>query len=486
VLRRRLHAGAGGVAVALAMALPLVAFVPLFVARLAARRGDAAAADGRAWTLAWWAALAPLALVALVGWVVHGAPPTLLVTVALIALAAPLARLPRRAVFVGGAAALAVLVGLLALERLTAERTWYDPAVFPALDPQRVIALATGVDVVAPRASGEAVVERGWALTGTAAALLVEVDVRAVGAGQLAWFGVAPAAGGRAPWVEEPLELAPEWRRVTLRFEPDQLAAAAALRTTVRVQGPGRVELRDLRLRAEPGATIAPRPRLPRPRLWYGGPNLVGHTLALGGLMTAAAAPALVPAGATLLLAGAGVALTGSRTAAAVFVLCAALALLVRARPRTRWLLIAAFALAAVAASALLEPSDLGRLGAWSWDDRNVQSRGIEMRDALQALAAEPARGVGEGNLPSFAHNMWLQLGGEFGVPGLVAALWWSLAVLAIGWRSGALAGGVLALAFLGLQVVDDSWRYPGTFLPLLVGLSTLARVRGGASEGGG
>lgn len=469
------------------MALPLVAFVPLFVARLAARRGDAAAAaSARAWTLAWWAALAPLALVALVGWVVHGAPPTLLVTVVLIALAAPLARLPRRAVFVGGAAALAVLVGLLALERLTAERTWYDPAVFPAFDLQRVIALATGVDVIAPGTAGEAVVERGWALTGTAEAVLVDVEVRVVGAGQLAWFGVAPAAGSRAPWVEEPLELTPEWRRVTLRLEPDQLASAAALRTTVRVQGTGRVELRDLHVRVEPSATIAPRPRLPRPRLWYGGPNLVGHTLALGGLMTAVAAPSLVPAGATLLVAGAGVALTGSRTAAAVFLTCAALLLLVRARPRARWSLIAAFVLAVVAASVLLDPSDLGRLGAWSLDDRNVQSRSVEMRDALHALAEEPLRGVGEGNLPSFAHNMWLQLGGEFGVPGLVAALWWSTAVIVIGWRRGALAGGVLALAFLGLQVVDDSWRYPGVFLPLLVGLSTLARVRGGASEGDG
>ena len=480
--------------VAFASLVPLVGLVMLVVSRLAP------ASSGRwgvwRWRFGWWWALAPLLLVALVHALVGEGLPTLLVSVLLFAAAAALAFAPRRAVLVGGLLALTVLVLGLGIERLAAERSFHDRSVHPDLDLRRWVSLASGVERFEARPEGIGL-DRAWRVAPPVTSLVLTFEARLApdtagrvaqgGEPPAAWLGLAPLRASRAPWQEQAFSLSASWQRVEVALDPAALAAADEFRTPLRLVGDGAVEVRGLRLRASDGGRVTALPSHPRQRLWFGGPNLLGHVLSMTGVMVMANAPGVVLAASAAALTLAGQAFTGSRTATAVFLAVAPLLLLLAARPRGRWPLLAGLLGLLALALVALDPADLGRLGVWSLDDRNVLSRSVEMRDAWDAMLADPWRGAGEGGLPALAHNAWLQLGGEYGLPGAAAGLWWALAALTLGWRWGGLRGLSLVAAFLALQLSDDSWRYPGVFLPMLLGLATLAALaaeqRGGAGH---
>lgn len=473
--RARSWTGPIGVAAAAALSLvPLVGVVLLALRRL----GRLGAEPGRrGWALAWWLALAPLALVSAVHGVATASLPHLAVTVVLIGVVAPLATLRRRALVSGAMVALAALAIGGGVERLAAERTLHDRTIEPDLDVRRVSALLRGVERI--DVGDGRVLDRAWRAVGPVSALSVSLEVRRVGAADEAvdeppmlWLGVAPERTGPGPWVETALPLSDEWRGVTRSFAPTELAGADGFRTTVRLVGGGAVELRRVAVAAD-GVAASPLPLRPRQRLWFGGPNLLGHVTAMTGVAAIATAAGPVGVVGAIAFAGTALALTGSRTATAVFVAFALLLIAVRLPARRRWL-IAVAVVAVVALAALLDPADLGRLGRWTLDDDNLRSRAVEMNDAWQALVAAPLRGAGEGNLPTLAHNMWLQVGGEFGLPGLLAALWWSAAALLVGGRRAGAGGALVVAAYLALQLSDESWRYPGVFAPMLVAVGAL------------
>ncbi len=461
----------GGVAVTAMSLVPFAGVVVLALRRLGGVGGTAPGI--RAWSLAWWLALAPLALVSVLNGVATASLPHVAVTAVLIGLVSTLATLRRAVVLAGAMVALATLAVAGGVERLASERTLHDRSTEPDLDLRRVVALLRGVERI--DVGDGRVLDRAWRADAPVSMVSVSLEYRLVGAvaePPTLWLGVAPERTGPGPWVEEPLPLADEWRAATRAFSPAELAGADGFRTTVRLVGDGKVELRRVAIQAD-GVAAASLALRPRQRLWFGGPNLLGHVAAMTGVAAIATAAGPVGVVGATAFAGTALALTGSRTATAVFAVSALLLIVVRSPARRRWLVVATV-VAIAAVVALLDPADLGRLGRWTLEDDNLQSRAVEMTDAWYALVAHPLRGVGEGNLPLLAHNMWLQLGGELGLPGLLAALWWSVAALAIGARRAGVSGTIVVGAYLALQLSDESWRYPGIFGPMLLALGAL------------
>lgn len=472
-----LRRGAEALAVVATGLVPFVALGSLTLLRLVLPRHAC-------WpvTRAWWWALGPLALLA----VLHsatGGGRVLLWTVVLLAVAGAVAQLPRRALVTGGLAALAVLAAGLAYERVVATSTFFDPAR-PDMDVRRWWSTLRGFERLEADAVG-ARFDRAWALSRGSEEVRVALEARwspatadGVAAGAdppETTLAVAPARARRDAWQSRPLVVGSEWTALSVVFDAPDVAGVDALRTLVTVQGAGALDLRSLRAEAGDAGAMTPEPLHPRQRLWFGWPNLTGHLLTMMSAMVIAVAPGL-PAGLAAAGFGAtGLFFTGSRTAVLVFVLAVPLLLLLTAGRRQRPALALLGVLGIAAAALVLQPDDLGRLGVWSLEDRNVLSRSVEMQDAIEAMLAAPWVGVGEGGLPALAHNAWLQVGGEYGLPGALAMAWWGLATMALGWRVGRWRGAVLAGAFLALQLSDESWRYPGVFLPLLLGFTALA-----------
>jgi len=469
--------GAEALAVLATGLLPFVALGLLTLLRVVPPR----AARWRV-TRAWWWALGPLALLALLHAAIGGGR-ALLWTVALLALAGAVAHLPRRALVTGGLAALAVLAMGLGYERVVATSTFFDPAR-PDMDVRRWWSTLRGFERLEADLEG-ARFDRAWSLPRGSESIRLALEVRwspATAAGVAAGadppeaaLAVAPARARRDAWQSRPLVVGSEWTALAVVFDAPEVAGVDVLRTLVTVQGAGALDLRSLRAEAGDAGAMTPDPLHPRQRLWFGWPNLTGHLLTMMSAMVIAVAPGL-PAGLAAAGFGAtGLFFTGSRTAVLVFVLAAPLLLLLTAGRRHRPKLVLLGVLGIAVAALVVQPGDLGRLGVWSLEDRNVLSRTVEMQDAIDAMRGAPWVGVGEGGLPALAHNAWLQVGGEYGLPGALAMVWWGLATMALGWRVGRWRGAVLAGAFLALQVSDESWRYPGVFLPLLLGLSALA-----------
>lgn len=78
--------------------------------------------------------------------------------------------------------------------------------------------------------------------------------------------------------------------------------------------------------------------------------------------------------------------------------------------------------------------------------------------------------------LPVHAHNWWLQQGVAHGIPGIVAAMWFSLVLLWIAWRAGRWRGAILVMGVLALQVFDVTLLHWSVFSPLVLSVNALAR----------
>ncbi|HZJ09167.1 MAG TPA: O-antigen ligase family protein, partial [Trueperaceae bacterium] len=278
--------------------------------------------------------------------------------------------------------------------------------------------------------------------------------------------------------------------------------------------------LRDIELIAAPGVRLRP-VAVPKRRsaLLFEQANLAGHSYVASGLLAltlifglasftraraagpqhgAAAFAAAVVTGAALL---AAVTITGSRTAffgGALGLLAlsglAARASFMRAR---RWLLpvlgIVALALAAVLA---VQPAGdlLGRLAFWTAGpgDANQVSRVEIWKVALAGIREAPMTGWGaEGfpdlwrehfpadgrAVPQHAHDFWLQLGVAYGLPGILAALWLTGALLVRAVRAGGGAPLLVVVALLAMQLFDHTLTFVGLLLPLTAVLNGSSRT---------
>lgn len=311
---------------------------------------------------------------------------------------------------------------------------------------------------------------------------------------QIAGFPAGPwlrvtAAGGTSQ-LSAPFSATPTWTHHTLQLDLPATAPSVRVglyldtRRSMLVRGVTIVDGQGHPWRAE---------RSTRSSLWYGTPNIPGHAgavLAIAGAVTAAtpaAGLAVVALGIAVVL------LTGSRAALAV--LLAALGFLIwRWAPgrggRRRTYRVAATVLLAVVVAAgayvivaqstarMETGTDVPRTSVW--------------RSAVQAVGAYPGSGL-RGNTANFqhwyaahhprsrapvdhAHDFWLTLGSEWGIPGVLAGVWLAvgLGILARRRRSAGLM--LLVAVVLALNLVDTTLFTLGVFFPMVAALNAGAR----------
>ena len=242
---------------------------------------------------------------------------------------------------------------------------------------------------------------------------------------------------------------------------------------------------------------VAGRPRLSsmRQSLWFGQPNLAGHSIAAAGLAALALTGSL---GAMLLIAlltAVAVFLTGSRTAFLVLVVGAALLVAVRHARRARWVLPAAITVTILSAAVVgltLLPEHPG--GRWlTFNEGQLTPRSAIWAAGLDAWVAHPFTGLSgagtsfetywhrsprnhTGEAIRHAHDFWIELAAMYGLPGVWAAAGLGLGLLWLGWRRGSTAGALFVAAIVTLNVLDDTLLYAGVLVPLLLGLNALSR----------
>lgn len=277
------------------------------------------------------------------------------------------------------------------------------------------------------------------------------------------------------------------WQPITLTHS-GTAPVRGRVTAVIRV-GPGlTIAVRRARLTDPTGAGPPPTPdlRFVRQRLWFPQPNLLGHTLAVTTLGWLAVTQVGWLALAGWLVACVGTALTGSRAALVVLVLAGFLLLLIMRKVRTvRWRV-------ALGTAGLLLLLGLGfgaqRAGFRVALGLDSTTRPQIWRVAMTAVAQRPVAGVGAwgfqryyenraretpATAPTHAHNQWLSYAADYGVPGLVAIIWFTVALSVLAWRRGSRAIVFLTAVYL-LQIVDTTLFYSGVFLVTLLVLNTL------------
>lgn len=292
----------------------------------------------------------------------------------------------------------------------------------------------------------------------------------------------------RAPAVD--VTPGDDWETFRLLISPEQQLGTGEI--TVRLQQPPgvEIELRNATLRnAAPGGS---QPRaIPSVRSAYllGDSNLAGHTFTMLGLAMLAAG-SVGPLQVTGFAAAVGaVIMTGSRTAWLVLILAGASLFWAAVARRWRFIL-AGIGAAAILAVLLLDGTAvLGRLNLERFTAANSVSRPEIWAAALKMITENPLTGLGitfgeqwsalhpnsRGITPLHAHNLWLQLGVKFGVPGLLAAVILTVAFFVMAWTKGRLTGVILVTASVVLNVMDYTFTFPGVYLALLCGLMLAA-----------
>lgn len=174
----------------------------------------------------------------------------------------------------------------------------------------------------------------------------------------------------------------------------------------------------------------------------------------------------------------------GSETAAATTLLLPVALVGTRGRRAARAVVAGAAALVVVAVALTAVVGSSGSTDT-AVADRLTERRVVLWRDAVDLIEAHPLRGVGPGRFREesptaksdidalWAHNEFLQLGAETGVPGLaltIAAFGWAFALL---WSAGdaRAAIGAAALAAFGVHATLD---YIGHFPAVVVSVAAV------------
>jgi hypothetical protein len=295
-----------------------------------------------------------------------------------------------------------------------------------------------------------------------------------------------------------PLPMTDSWESVALQidgpFRPFDLVDVR-----VDVVTPFGVALRRLEVVAPSVGPLAVLPKLAFERVgwWLGHPNVAGHTLALLGIAGVLSIWSVAGRlGATVVVLAA-IAATGSRSAWMVTVgMLVASWLFASARYRLRWWI--GGLLIVVGIAALSSFANLGRGMLLKGSDGNVVSRTEIWSVAIETVADQPwtgARGAPFADVWSaaspdretvaHAHNAFLSVGARFGVTAMFAVLLFFVNLAWVGWLRAGFMGVALALAFLGLQSLDDTmWTFP-VLLALRFAFDALPASTGGADAGG-
>ena len=221
---------------------------------------------------------------------------------------------------------------------------------------------------------------------------------------------------------------------------------------------------------------------------WFGQPNLAGHSIAVLGIAAIALSRSNWVAVLTSLLAVAGVLLSGSRAAWMGVSVGIPLMLWFRNRPRARKL--SAFrglVLVIVFAAAVYFFARSAQLRVFALNDINNISRPEIWAVALRALWAHPMLGLGDSphafqafwqltasspqasNLPTMAHNMWLAMGAQYGIGGLLVALWLTAGFAVVAWRIVRWRGLALVATVLLMNFFDFTFFFGWVMVPLVL-----------------
>ena len=166
------------------------------------------------------------------------------------------------------------------------------------------------------------------------------------------------------------------------------------------------------------------------------------------------------------------------------------------ARYRGRWWI--GGLLLVVGIVALSSFATLGRGMLLQGSDGNVVSRTEIWSVAIETLVDQPwtgARGAPfadvwsaawpDREIVAHAHNAFLSVGARLGAAALLAVLLYFVNLALVGWRRAGVIGVVLALAFLGLQSLDDTmWTFP-VLLAMRLAFDALPASPVGADAGG-
>ena len=238
---------------------------------------------------------------------------------------------------------------------------------------------------------------------------------------------------------------------------------------------------------------LRPVPVQARQSLFFGHPNLAGHTLVTLGLV----ALSLVRTGwlgaLALGLAVGGVWLTGSRAAWLSALVGLPWLLLLGGSKRRVWMVGGLVTLGALFLG-VFGLQGLGRLRFVGVAE--VVSRPQIWRVALDAFLDQPWRGLGAGGFAAnwavhaqpdlvvtHAHNLWLQFAAAYGFPGLVAVLWLTGGFLYLAWRWGRWRGLALVVPVFVMNIFDYTFFYSGVLFPLLLGMNALREERADALQ---
>lgn len=393
--------------------------------------------------------------------------------------AAALTRWPRLALQRATALALGALALLLLLEVGVSRATFQDARQPDYLAGSRLLALWAG-EATLPRSptvlQGAASVTeatrhlRALRVSDAHWPVTVSVEGRAQSGPLQVRIGYAVSASARVRWSDAWWVPEAGWVLGSWVFEAPAEARERWL-WVVEVPAGAQLVLRSLRAHDATGAPLPMAATPFRPSLWFGGPNAVGHALAALTALALALSGRLGPALLLGLVGLLAVLLSGSRTASVALVVGGSWVLVTFVAPRWRRPLVLLGALALLAGVSLFGDA-LGRVGVWSWQDHNVQSRWVEMQAAWASMLAHPWRGA---QLPLMAHNFWLQQAGTLGVPGLLAALWLTAGVLWLALRSRSARALGVVITVLLLQLTDVSLTHVGVMMPLMLALQVFS-----------
>jgi hypothetical protein len=281
----------------------------------------------------------------------------------------------------------------------------------------------------------------------------------------------------------------PGWTQYRLAIQGITLAEATTARLELQVEDGSTVETRRVRVEDGRGQSLRPLPSLSRQGLWYGHPNLLGHSVAAAGLTVLSGFPAPPLAAASAALTLVALSFSGSRLALAAFAMGILLIVAAHVRGTSLRLALAAATVLALAASVAIGTRAFDR--SLTTEATVILTRQEVWSVALSAWLEHPWTGIGphrfadywranylgeSAEIVNHANNLWLHFAASYGLHGLLASLWLTVALLWLAWRWGRWRGLALLLPIFAMNVFDYTLFYPGVLYPLLLGLNALRR----------
>jgi O-Antigen ligase len=282
------------------------------------------------------------------------------------------------------------------------------------------------------------------------------------------------------PYV--PLRVDQLWHEYSISAK---LQTSTKLTATLFLQLDFQTELQDVRLTTI-GENPDARALLSKPfrsQIWFGDPNLAGHSLAALAFLVVLLAPNVWIGLLGLSIGLLGIFFTESRTAwlAAGFGLPLLLWFDLSKNQRSWYLgaisiLILLFVLTGgtsfLGRLSTVDQAEVTRQSVWRVAVESIRTNpfsGVTPIDFAQAY--EKAYPQNKGSEVKHAHNFWLQMGVRFGVLGLLTALLFTAGIFWFAWYFGLWRGIAFVLPFFSMNVFDYSLDHIGVWVPLFVGL---------------